>query len=319
MYELVRESAGRVLEKARYICLNRQKLADFAATIDPREIQKRYTYEDDFHLLETAHNPELQLDYVMTVDAINFGSGFSPLWKAQFPRQQSLYMTVASGLKRYVEQGGKLDASFAASVTPTRLAELFGVSVDFPLMAMFAESLNQLGNWVMAEYGGSYAGLLNRLTGEKPAAELIGLLAQKLSCFDDSALYHGEKVYFLKRAQILANDLYLAFEGKGYGRFPDIAHLTMFADNLVPHVFRIEGALEYDHDLLARIEKGEALEAGSLEEIEIRAAGIVCVEEVTNLLGNGLFPAMVDVYLWHLGQAARYKSYLRHLTRTYFY
>ena len=44
---------------------------------------------------------------------------------------------------------------------------------------------------------------------------------------------------FYKRAQIAANDLHLA----GVARFPDIHRLTIFADNLVPHVLRHHGVL----------------------------------------------------------------------------
>lgn len=93
----------------------------------------------------------------------------------------------------------------------------------------------------------------------------------------------------------------------------------MFADNLLPHIFRIEGILEYDPQLMARIEQGLIIEAGSHEEIEIRAFGVQCVEELTRILGNELFPAQVDVFLWNLGQDQYYKKHPRHLTKTFFY
>ena len=49
--------------------------------------------------------------------------------------------------------------------------------------------------------------------------------------FDDRGFY--------KRAQIAANDLHLA----GVVDFADIDRLTIFADNLVPHVLRLDGVL----------------------------------------------------------------------------
>ena len=52
---------------------------------------------------------------------------------------------------------------------------------------------------------------------------------------------------FWKRAQITANDLALA----GVAEFPDLDRLTIFADNLVPHVLRVDGVLRYD-DLARR-------------------------------------------------------------------
>ena len=52
----------------------------------------------------------------------------------------------------------------------------------------------------------------------------------------------------------------------------------MFADNLVPHVLRLDGVLWFDPELVARIERGELIEHGSPEEVEIRACAVHAVE-----------------------------------------
>ena len=49
-----------------------------------------------------------------------------------------------------------------------------------------------------------------------------------------------------------------------------------FADNLVPHVLRYEGVLDYEHSLEQKITSGELLAVGSREEVEIRACAILC-------------------------------------------
>ena len=51
-----------------------------------------------------------------------------------------------------------------------------------------------------------------------------------------------DDVGFWKRAQIAANDLALA----GVAEFDDLDELTIFADNVVPHVLRVDGVLVYD-------------------------------------------------------------------------
>ena len=53
-------------------------------------------------------------------------------------------------------------------------------------------------------------------------------------------------VPFYKRAQLTAADLSLAFDGKGLGSFEDLDQLTIFADNLVPHVLRVDKVLLYE-------------------------------------------------------------------------
>ena len=129
-------------------------------------------------------------------------------------------------------------------------------------------------------------------------------------CFADISRYDDMTVPFLKRAQITAADLARA----GVAAFRDLDRLTMFADNLVPHVLRIDGLLRYDPGLLDRIERGELIEHGSTEEIEIRACAVHAVELIA-AERPGATEANVDHVLWHRGQEPRYKASPRHRSR----
>jgi hypothetical protein len=82
--------------------------------------------------------------------------------------------------------------------------------------------------------------------------------------------------------------------------------LTAFADNLVPHVLRLDRVLYIDPELEARIDAGELLVHGSAEEVELRACAVHAIE----LLGAAaqLSPAQIDGVLWNRGRAERYKS-----------
>ena len=60
---------------------------------------------------------------------------------------------------------------------------------------------------------------------------------------------------FYKRAQIVPSDLASA----GVARFKDLDRLTIFADNLVPHVLRCDGVLRYDERLAAHIDAGRPI------------------------------------------------------------
>jgi hypothetical protein len=122
--------------------------------------------------------------------------------------------------------------------------------------------------------------------------------------------YAGVRVPFLKRAQIAAADLARA----DLGRFGDLDHLTMFADNLLPHVLRVDGILDYDPTLLARIERGDLLEHGSSEEVEIRACALHAVELIVAARGDAS-AAEIDELLWNRGQQTAYKARPRHRAR----
>ena len=105
-----------------------------------------------------------------------------------------------------------------------------------------------------------------------------------MAMFDDRGFY--------KRAQIVAADLALA----GVASFADLDRLTIFADNLVPHVLRCEGILVYDESLAARIDAGELLPPGGPER-EIRACAVHACELISARTGDpaaGARPSPVE-------------------------
>jgi hypothetical protein len=125
-----------------------------------------------------------------------------------------------------------------------------------------------------------------------------------------------------KRAQITASDLALAFAGQSYGFFEDLDQLTMFADNLVPHVLKLDGVLVFRPELEAKITAGTLIPAGSAEEVEIRAVSLHAVELLVGMLRHQqqqITARQLDILLWNKGQALAYRQRPRHRTRTVFY
>jgi hypothetical protein len=140
--------------------------------------------------------------------------------------------------------------------------------------------------------------------------------------FRDVEQYGELSIPFYKRAQITSADLNLALEGHGLGRFDDLDRLTIFADNLVPHVLRVDGVLRYDEQLAARIDAEHLISAHSPEEIEIRACAVHAVELMVQALcsaGQRITASGLDYLLWNCGQRPEYKARPRHRARTVFY
>jgi hypothetical protein len=168
-------------------------------------------------------------------------------------------------------------------------------------MGLYARALNELGAWL----GDRTPLEAVEAASTGSAARLARAVAAGMPLWDDRGFY--------KRPQILASDLALA----GVAQFADLDRLTIFADNLVPHVLRIDGVLRYAPALAARIDAGELLPAGSREEVEIRAAAVHACELLARRLG--VPPRVLDGWLWNRGQEPRYKAIPRHRTRTTFY
>jgi hypothetical protein len=186
-------------------------------------------------------------------------------------------------------------------------------------MGHFADALVELGQLVLDEHGGSFSSFV--ASANHSAAALVASL-DRLPHFRDVATWHGLEVPLYKRAQISANDLALALGGEGLGRFDDIDRLTMFADNLVPHVLRVDGVLVFDPALVARIDAVDDITSGSEPEVEIRAVGLHAVERLaTALAARGVTcrPRDLDTFLWNRGGGATYKARPRHRTRCVYY
>src|SRR5215210_3373292 len=247
------------------------------------------------HYLEGSR--EDVVSYLLTLDSINFGSGWFPTLRKRAGR--SGYFTIARALaNRFREHGPWSNADLRALDGPA-VAALLGQEPDHELMRLYARALRELGAFLGER---SAAELVDGCGGS--AERLIAALATGMPFFDDRGFY--------KRAQITANDLALA----GAAAFDDLDRLTIFADNVVPHVLRVDGVLAYAPELAARIDTGELLPPGR-EEQEIRACAVHACEQIAGELG--VPPRMLDVWLWNRGQEPRYKALPRHRTRTVYY
>lgn len=248
---------------------------------------------------------ELRAAFWLTLDAVNFGSGWFPTLRK--PDGRSGYFTIATALKRRFESAGAWSAGELGAVKAEEVAHWLGQDRHHELMALFARSLRDLGSHVEAEAGGRFESIAHDAGGS--AVALVERLAG-WECFGDVSCYGEISVPFVKRAQLLAADLHAA----GLARFSDLHRLTMFADNLVPHVLRLDGVLRFDPGLEERIERGELLAHGSTVEVEIRACAVHAVELIVAAT-PGSSPAAVDNLLWHRGQQPRYKARPRHRAR----
>ena len=262
--------------------------------------------------------PEDTAAYILTLDAINFGSGYFP-YLAKRPGCSG-YFTIAMSLRENWESEGPWDAGQLSSMSADDCARVMSQDPDVPevaeLMTLFSRSLNDLGEFLLKRFDGDPTGPI--VVADRSAARLAEILIE-MPLYRDVSHYMGFEVPFYKRAQLTSADLAAVFKGEGYGAFTDLDQLTIFADNLVPHVLRREGVLVYAPALAARIAAGELLEAGSPEEVEIRAAAVHSVECCISSMRNAgvkMTARQLDTALWTRGQLPAMKAHPRHRART---
>ena len=236
--------------------------------------------------------------YLLVLDTINFGSGWFPTLRKR--GGASGYFTVAWSLADRFRADGPWSNAELRSIRAEEIADVLGQRPDHELMALFAQALRQLGTF-LGERGP--LDLVRETGGD--AERLAELLAANL------AMYGADRGFY-KRAQIVASDLALA----GVAPITGLDRLTIFADNLVPHVLRLAGVLVYDPRLAAHIDAGRLLRPGP-QEREIRAGAV----QACTLLAQRLQTTEreLDAALWNRGQAPEAKAIPRHRCRTVFY
>lgn len=318
IFERIRTACRMVSEKSAYVRINHSHIADYAHSL-PLEQLVNPELDPATHYLGRG---EETAAFFITLDAINFGSGYFPHLKKRPNR--SGYFTVAASLTDFYRTEGPLSAGRLADLSTQDCIRIFDQDPHnepiTELMQLFATALNDLGRFLLNRFDGSFTALIESADGS--AEQLVERLTE-MPFFNDELSYQGMKIPFYKRAQITAADLAVAFGGEEPGRFGDLDRLTIFADNLVPHVLRVDGILQYDRMLAARIDTGELIPSQSPEEVELRACALHAVELMAEALhrrGDNISPMKLDYLLWNRGQQRYYKQiHPRHRTRTVFY
>ncbi len=154
VFDEIRRACARVAERAKQVRIEPAGLAGLA--------QRLASDPPPAPLLDPAHHaladPAHRLAYVITLDAINFGSGWFPVLRKR--PGCSGYFTLATALKERFERSGALTASELVRIDAPQLATLLGQDASHPevreLLEHFARALRDLGVLLATSHGGSF-------------------------------------------------------------------------------------------------------------------------------------------------------------------
>ena len=284
--------------------------------------------------------------YILALDAINFC-----FWPGQPTcNTKSLeYEHLAIALKRLAETDDdsgnsgpsqdepKGDQSVVKSAetyffSPTNLASITPEAMEAVLMphldGRYLDNIekrsklwNELGTSLINDFQGSATNLIT--AADKSAPKLVNLIMQHFPGFRDVCTIDGQEIFFLKRAQIFVGDVNAALK---LGLL-EVSQLTCFADYRVPQLLRELNILEYSPELASIVDEKVEITAGSYDEISIRAATVVAVQDLVEHLnkdatdGDRFTAVAVDWYLWQVGEKMQQDGALKpfHRVRTHYY
>lgn len=277
--------------------------------------------------------------YILALDAINFC-----FWPCKnYPEETHInpleYDTLAVALKKLAEADDQnySDDMSSYAFSPGRLAQTTMESMTALLephlsghyldnMARRAQLWKEVGEVLLEHFGGSAMQLIAHADGSAP--RLVELIFSHFPGFrDEVTIDDSDRVVFLKRAQIFVGDVNAGLKLN----LKNLEHLTTFADYRVPQILRHFEILEYSPELSTIVDSNTEIPMESPNEISIRAATVVGVEELVKHLNaeditssgpsNQFNDVNVDWYLWQVGEKMHHDGLLKpfHKVRTHFY
>lgn len=317
----VLESLEEVALASEIVAIDEAGLASFATELELGGLFIP-TWDPRYHYFDGG---EATVAYLLVLDTLNFCFWPRPgdeRWEIEYDGERlSGYVALAAALKRAFESGSALhDASYLSALSMDTLQGILSGTGQLQLVEERLSALRELGRVLLGRYGGRASRLVEAAEGS--AVGLARLLARELASFRDKALYKGKDVYFYKRAQIVAADVWGAFQGTRWGSFSDMEQLTAFADYKLPQVLRQLGILRYMKSLEVKVDSMAQIPCGCPEEVEIRANTVWAVHRIVQELGRRgvrVRDFELDWILWRMGQGDAFRQRPYHRTVTVFY
>jgi Potential Queuosine, Q, salvage protein family len=286
-----------IVEGARDVAVDEPRLVDVASWLAYEELPVPPAF------LPVRLPPEDMADFVVIASCLNFAfTDFSTRRRWELVLDGRVYAD-ADGLHVALAHAGPdvLRADWLAAVTADRLAEILP---GLQMLEERAAILREVGATLLERWDGRFA---NLVAASPDVESYLETLVRDFPRFDDAPFY--------KLAQLSAWILHI----ERAAHWPDLEKLTAFADYIVPAALRALGILRYSDELAHIVDTWTPIDAGSTQEVEIRAATVWACHLLAGRV-NELRPpelqvvdAQIDARLW----LPFHKSHLpHHLTRT---
>jgi hypothetical protein len=323
--EKILNSIKPVIQAGKFVSIDKEKIDAFAQKLKDVPLKD---WDNEMQFLGT---PEQTILYYFFVDSINFcfwQEKGKARWEVQKDGQWiSGYYAFSWAIKKAFLANEKLqkvktivELTFDdfRQIFYGKPGEIFSEG-ELLLLEQRYKIIKQNFRVLQEQYWESVKYLLGQANGD--VNRLVKLLMNDFSSFKDVSKYHGQPVYFLKRAQLFVGDLYHAFKGQSYGRFDNIGDLAICIDYKIPQLLQAEGVLVYSDKLKSKIQNEELITKDSEEEVEIRANTIYACELLREKL-SGLSRPMasndLDWLLWNIAKDTQFlMPYHKTITTNY--
>ena len=298
---IVLDTTRAVVEQAKLVSIDEAAIAHWAASLPPDALRPSV---HDLPGLLPGNRGQLA-NLTLLIDALNFCFwSDDPLrveWAGRtYRRFEAMFVSILCAAQ---DDPKWFDARHWVEAPTSAIRTLFAGQGTLLMLEERERVIRETGQALLDRFDGRFEDAVDSVN--RKAWPLAILLMTNFDSFRDVARYNDQPVYLMKRAQICALDLSIAWEANGHGALDGVDELTAFADYRVPQALRHLGILRLDPDFSAQIARRELLAPGGPGEVEIRAATIQAVERMKVALagrGRAVPTWTLDVYLWALAR-----------------
>lgn len=298
-------STKLVVENAQFVTLNDSKIPELSFLIDKKIDQGLEQATEHFG---TTGNYQDDAQLIFLEDAVNFcfwAKEDQAKWQVEWPKGNIVtggwYALMTCFERALAEKIPILNPNYLVSLQLQEVKGLFRSSnnTEIPLLEKRLENLIEAGQILLEKYNGQFINVIKKSGND--ATKLVQLVFQEFPSFRDISTLGGNKVYFLKRAQICTSDISMLTQEVFGQPCKNIQCLTAFTDYKLPQILREFGIIEYSSALTNRIDNYVLIPSDSREEIEIRATTVWAIELIQQYLGK-YAASQIDFALWLLSQ-----------------
>lgn len=314
------EQIEKVVPKLKHVSINHEAIEDFASKVSTEQLAGTEYNEET--LLQDVNEEEF-VAFAFVYNSVNFSYWGSPKWTIEIDSEK--YDGSAAMIRAICRGRNEIDLlkpEILAELKSEQLERVLRGNIKIPLFEERLRLLNILGKTIRDGYGSSFLSFVHNAGWD--AEKLTLKLAEEIpEVFNDTAYFHGHKINFYKRAQLVPTHLRdIAGLDKLSMQMHDCEKLTAFADYKVPQLMRHMGILSYDDVLASKVDKYIELEPSSEKELEMRIATIWANELAAKKVRKRIESAtatQVCSAIWFASQSAGQDVKLYHRTRTIWY
>ncbi len=277
MLEKIINSCKYVMNNAKFVTINYDKLNVFITTIDCKEL-KHWLSNNPYKILDLGI--ENVINFMLLFESIDYSFWGAPKWTIDTELgEKDGSDALLYAMLEYVR---KKKLSNLYDITYEEFKVMLNGNVEIPFIKERYETLTKISRIVKEKMNGNFYKYIYYIHND---IDLFQVIISNFTSFKDEREYNGETIYFYKLAQLLTSDILHLREQIEKIRV-DYSHLVGCADYKIPQTMRALGIIEYNEELSNIIDNKLEIEYSSKYEVEIRASMIVVIDYIKNRILN---------------------------------